>query len=343
MENQLISVIIPMYNAEKYMEDCLQSVQSQTYTNFECIVVDDESKDNSRDIVRKYAEQDPRIRLVCKEHAGVSYAISCGVQNAKGTWLYFLDSDDWIDPDELERLYRAVKEHSCDMVASDHMTESKHTERRYIVRFQGRITKEEYEQKLYDQFMCNKSHNEVVCGNHRGGKLIKRELVTRNLSLQEGMVFAEDSILVLSVLFDCDAIYAELSKAGYHYRVHGDSSVHNYGTAYARHKRTYVERTWRMYEEKGVANNKILQENFVKFQLYSVVAALKTVNFQMNVLKENDPEVYQWIQEVIADLRNKKGLGLRDHVIVWMLSHDVYQVISFMYWVNRSIVYKLIK
>ena len=107
MNNELISVIIPMYNTEQYITECLQSVQRQTYSNFECVIVDDGSTDLSAEKVGEFVRQDSRFRLISQPHAGVSAAVSNGIANAGGPWLYFLDSDDWIDADELQRLYAA--------------------------------------------------------------------------------------------------------------------------------------------------------------------------------------------------------------------------------------------
>ena len=93
-----ISVIIPMYNSQDYIGQCLRSVISQTYRNLEVLVIDDGSTDKSVDICQSYCQKDKRIRLLLQEHGGVSVARNRGLDTAKGAYLFFLDSDDMIHP-----------------------------------------------------------------------------------------------------------------------------------------------------------------------------------------------------------------------------------------------------
>lgn len=97
-----ISVIVPVYNVEKYLRRCLDSIMAQTYTNFELILVDDGSKDKSGDICEDYAKKDPRITVFHKENGGVSSARNIGLDNAKGDFVTFCDSDDYVSPKWLE-------------------------------------------------------------------------------------------------------------------------------------------------------------------------------------------------------------------------------------------------
>lgn len=106
MKNQLISVIVPVYNVEKYLRQCIDSILSQTYTNFELILVDDGSKDQSGEICNEYAEKDSRIRLFHKENGGVSSARNLGLDNAHGEYICFVDSDDWVDNTYIEDMLK---------------------------------------------------------------------------------------------------------------------------------------------------------------------------------------------------------------------------------------------
>ena len=93
----MISVIVPIYNTEKYLDRCIQSILSQTYTDFELLLVDDGSTDSSGAICDKYAKQDSRVRVFHKENGGVSSARNLGLDNVKGEWVTFCDSDDWVE------------------------------------------------------------------------------------------------------------------------------------------------------------------------------------------------------------------------------------------------------
>lgn len=104
MNSPSISIIIPIYNAKKYLRDCFGDIIAQTYTDWECILVDDGSTDGSGAICDEYAAADRRIRVIHKENGGVSSARNCGIDNAKGEWITFIDADDKINPDFLKNL-----------------------------------------------------------------------------------------------------------------------------------------------------------------------------------------------------------------------------------------------
>ena len=97
-----ISVIVPVYNAEKWLRDALASLQAQTYTDFEAILVDDGSTDGSTEICRGVCERDGRFRLLMQENAGVSAARNAGIDAACGEWIAFMDADDVMPPDSLD-------------------------------------------------------------------------------------------------------------------------------------------------------------------------------------------------------------------------------------------------
>ncbi|MBQ6221481.1 MAG: glycosyltransferase family 2 protein [Solobacterium sp.] len=114
-----VSVVINMYNSEKYLRKCIDSVLAQTFTDFELILVNDGSKDHSLDICKEYAEKDTRIRIVDKENGGLADARNAGLDAAKGRYLEFIDADDWIEPDLLEKCVARLRETDADIVIFD--------------------------------------------------------------------------------------------------------------------------------------------------------------------------------------------------------------------------------
>ena len=102
MENPLISIIVPCYNQAQYLDECLQSVLDQTYPNWECIIVNDGSPDNTEDVVKKWLANDSRYKYFYKENGGVSAARNFGIERAKGEWILPLDGDDYIGNNYLE-------------------------------------------------------------------------------------------------------------------------------------------------------------------------------------------------------------------------------------------------
>lgn len=115
MGSKLISVIVPVYNVERYLDKCIESICSQTFRNLEIILSDDGSTDSSGTICDCWAEKDSRIRVIHKKNGGLSDARNAGIEIATGTYFMFVDSDDTITPDTIERLYSALTEHSCEI------------------------------------------------------------------------------------------------------------------------------------------------------------------------------------------------------------------------------------
>lgn len=117
--NPLVSIIVPVYNAEKTLERCVDSVLHQEYKNIELILVNDGSKDSSGEICRSYAVSDPRVHLIDKDNTGVSDSRNQGLAAADGTYIQFLDSDDWITPDATRLLVGCAERSHCDLVVAD--------------------------------------------------------------------------------------------------------------------------------------------------------------------------------------------------------------------------------
>lgn len=127
-----ISIIVPVYNVEKYLRRCLDSIRAQTFTDFECICVDDGSSDGSGKILDEYAEKDSRFVVVHKDNGGVSSARNAGLDVARGEWLAFVDSDDWVEKEWLEFLYIKCKENDADICWCDYIKEYPNSSSQYI-------------------------------------------------------------------------------------------------------------------------------------------------------------------------------------------------------------------
>ena len=115
----MVTIIVPIYNAEKTLHRCIDSVLCQEYSDFELLLVNDGSSDSSGDICREYAQKDSRIQLIDKPNTGVSASRNLAISMARGTYLQFLDSDDWITPNATRLLVEAAQKYQCDMVISD--------------------------------------------------------------------------------------------------------------------------------------------------------------------------------------------------------------------------------
>ena len=112
----LVSIIIPVYNVEKYITKTVESVLSQTYKNIEIILVDDGSPDNSSQLIDSFAKEDNRIKVVHKQNGGVSSARNAGIDKAQGKYISFIDGDDWVDPNYVQYFLNLIEKYNCDLV-----------------------------------------------------------------------------------------------------------------------------------------------------------------------------------------------------------------------------------
>lgn len=222
----MISVIVPVYNAEKYLKYCIESILRQTYETFELILVDDGSTDKSGEICDQYANIDSRIQVIHKENGGSLSARYDGVRIAKGKYTIFVDADDWIEENELEYLLGAMNNQDFDMIEFGYIKEhSNISEDRHSALYEGVYTQEDlweninrciYEEPFHvrtiDYSMCN--------------KIVKTDLCKTALcEINTNIIIGEDAAYVFELLHMVENIRIIYKKL-YHYRVNTQSIVH---------------------------------------------------------------------------------------------------------------------
>lgn len=200
-----ISVIVPVYKAEKYLHRCVDSLLAQTFTNFEILLIDDGSPDKSGHICDEYAQQDKRIRVIHKPNGGVASARQCGIEFAQGEYTIHADPDDWVETTMLEELYAKAKSTNADMVICDFFV---NYARKQIVRIQ-KPSDLKSSVVLRNLFQ----HLHGSCCN----KLIKRSCyVQYKVSFPKDLSYCEDLYVCCKLLLH-DIKVAYLHKAFYHY------------------------------------------------------------------------------------------------------------------------------
>ena len=214
----LISVIVPIYNSEQYIIGCIDSVLMQTYSAFEVILIDDGSEDDSLKICEMLCKRDKRIRLVRQNHKGVSAARNLGIESSVGKYLFFLDSDDLIHPQLLESLYKLQEENHTD-IAAEGLYDSMVGDRRKSIAWKTVI--EHTPKSLYlDNKKALKNINKVaVCAI--GGKMIARRAV-KSVRFVENLSHGEDKLFIYRLLVN-GASVSVLCHNWYYYRRHEGS------------------------------------------------------------------------------------------------------------------------
>ena len=172
----LISVIIPVYNTESYIGVCLESLIKQTYTNFEVLLIDDGSTDNSGRICQEYTESDSRFHYYRKENGGVSSARNLGIEYSRGDYLTFVDSDDWVEEDFLEVLYSALISESASVSISTYKRFSMEDNTWYVHSFQRG-----YEKRVFNYLELINELIDLDSFDHSyrfvSGKLVRRDIL----------------------------------------------------------------------------------------------------------------------------------------------------------------------
>ena len=214
MDNRpYISVIVPVYNVEHYIERCLHSILTQTYRNLEIVLVDDGSTDNSGVVCEKYARQDSRIRVCHKPNGGLSDARNYGISRAVGSYLTFVDSDDYIDPDYMEYLFDLLSANRAEMSICQHYIQYPSKEFWKVLSGEDVLSpKTCIERMLYHD----------VIDTSAWAKLYRRDLFD-GILYPKGKLF-EDIATTYALMMKCEKI-AVGYEAKYHYVINADSIV----------------------------------------------------------------------------------------------------------------------
>ena len=216
-KGELISIIVPIYNVENYLRHCLESIQNQTYQNFECLLINDGSSDNSAEICREYVEKDSRFRYFEKENGGVSSARNLGIERSKGQYITFIDSDDWVDSDYLELLYMKINEYNADLAVLTYKQYSMNDGCFYL-----HVWEQDYYERYYTGNELLNSlpnlENYDSTFNVSWGKLFKRNFL-ETATFNEQRIMGEDLEFNFKIFLQIKScIY--LNKALYNFRQH---------------------------------------------------------------------------------------------------------------------------
>lgn len=226
MKQDLVTVIIPTYNAEKYIERSLNSVLNQTYDKVEIIVVNDGSTDSSEEIVNNYCLLYPNIRLISKANEGISFARNDGIKNSTGEFIMFLDSDDWIDLNTIKCCVEEMKNRKVDLVFFPYIKEYSN---KSIIKEIYSTNKLLFKDKLYSKLQLSLIGplNEEIRNVERLDmlnpvcmKLYKRDIILKNNLLfydSRAIGTGEDGLFNIDYM-NCATSALYLNKAFYHYR-----------------------------------------------------------------------------------------------------------------------------
>ena len=276
--NPLISIIVPVYKVERYLPRCIESIIKQTYTNFELILVDDGTPDRSGMICDMYAEKDSRIRVIHKENGGVSTARNTGIDAAKGEWITFVDSDDWVNCVFLKSFLENEVNDADVLVGSYNMVR---TRIQTCVNADCEVDTYNYSDdvaKTLESFMF------VV----PWGKMFKTDIIKENqIKFPVGIKWGEDSHFVTEYLTFCKKIKF-VRNAVYNYNCINQSSITN-KQVWIKEKllwdKEYIGKYQKLLEAYGV-EEKIRKATVSKKALIICVLDIRTIALNSETLDD---------------------------------------------------------
>jgi len=298
MEDIKISIIIPVYNVEKYLEQCLDSIVNQTLEDIEIICINDGSTDNSSKILETYKEKDKRIKIIRKKNEGLGAARNTGMEYVKGDYIGFVDSDDWVSHNMFEKLYNNAKKFDSDVVMCPVNVFDENS---------GEISSDKpyYTLECFDKSFDNRFFNHFEAKDFFFGiavmafnKIYKKSFLEKlNVKFPEGLLF-EDNPFFYETFLSANRV-SLIRDFVYYYRTNRKDSIINKSGEKFFDVVTIHKLTLSIFENKGFFD-------IYKFNLYYYV--LKSMQNRYNQVSENlKQEFFELIQEFV-----KKRINLNE-------------------------------
>ena len=287
LENELISIVIPIYNVENYLRQCLDSIVAQTYQNFECLLINDGSPDNSADICREYVSKDSRFRYFEKENGGVSSARNLGIEHSKGEYITFIDSDDWVDSDYLEVLYTTLLEEGADIAVSTYKQFNMDDNCYYVHSYQRG-----YEKRIFERYQLIEELPVLERYDQSYG-LTLGKIISKNalgiIRFNEYTALCEDMEFWYKLYLVSNKIIY-INKDTYNYRKYENASLKHIDA-----KNKYSDIQQRLSFISILATNGRNIRGYIENLLIHLEISLDELK---NSNQESD-EIYRWIEEIL--------------------------------------------
>lgn len=217
MSTPQVSIIVPVYNVEKYLRRCVDSILAQKFLDFEVLLIDDGSTDKSGEICEDYVQKDSRIRVFRKTNGGVSSARNLALDNKKGEWVVFVDSDDYISDNHIHDLLQATNSNKEIDVVIDYATRI----------YNNRTEKEKYQERTLtiSDVKVLFSEDDLIWHTSPWGKLYKSEIIDKyEIRFPKGMHIGEDACFLFSYLIRCRCVRT-ICNCGYNYMIENEKTL----------------------------------------------------------------------------------------------------------------------
>ncbi len=316
------SVIVPVYKVEDYLENCIKSVLSQSFSDFELILVDDGSPDNCPQICESYKEKDSRIKVVHKENGGLVSARQAGIRVASGEYIYNLDSDDLIEKDALTEAHRIILETNCEIVSfgrkwvkGDRVL--KITDDRLD---EGLYKGKEIEKYIYPKLLCDKNMDHVLC--YITGKAIKREIILPfQLAVDEKISLGEDLCCIIPCYLQAESVYIS-KKDNYLYTIREDSLSKEFNS-----KQIYlIEKVINELKKKDVSKVSDFEKQLCRYSCFMCFAILASAaeGDYFNSIKAIKENIKNSVHKEKISHAEFENITLKSRITVALMKRGLY-------------------
>ena len=323
--NYLVSVIIPVYNVEGYLNSCLDSVINQSYQNLEIVLVDDGSKDNSGTICDDYAQKDNRIIVIHKKNEGVAQARIDGFNRSSGELVTFIDSDDYVDLSYIEKLVRPFDQYEIDLSICNYFNLTKGIISHKDRPVQGLLVGEQIKKTISSRYLFDPSVSYAGMPIFLVTKMIKREFVGDALKYGLGLWWGEDQVASFHIVTNVKAMFV-LSEPLYYYVKHEGQATKVYNSSLW----TNQFECWKRYKDLDTSNllaNQLparMWWTFIQNFRKMIKSNISWQDFKKEMVKIEDNSMW------LSVLRNTElPQGKLEKVVFFFLKYKMYSPLYF--------------
>lgn len=312
MNEDLISVIVPIYNVDKYLNVCLDSIISQSYTNLEIILVDDGSKDNCSKICDEYASKDKRIKVIHKENGGLSSARNAGLDICKGEYIAFVDSDDCVLPDFIKQLHDLIIKHNVELSFCDY--------------YRGKTVSEIIDNDTTNEIMelDNEQFQEyLILKNYTWNKMYHKSLF-ENIRFPVGKAF-EDIFIMYKIASKVDKTCGTTKKL-YLYRINENSIS---GSFLKDNRKDYYEGAEQRLAFFKETNNKLFTKQLIEYLINLRTIQLEglTKNIDNDITKLAKEKYQSYLKEYKQEIDKYASKSTRFKLYSFLRVPKLYSII----------------
>lgn len=332
-----ISIIIPIYNSETNLDKCLNSIAKQEYADMEVLCINDGSKDNSEQIIKKYCKKDKRFKLISKENTGVSDTRNCGIRNATGNYIMFIDADDYIDKEYVAKMIQCAEKQKADIVISAYTEVKNNQNKQMSIHNQSK-------NKTFDITYPKETKNYLSTFEYNPcwKQLIKRDLLLQNnIMFNTNIKYGEDMLFS----FQC---YVKSQKTiyykifGYYYYINNESVM----------SRKDVKSLNKHFIDNFniteiIMNNYNISETEKEELYYKTLRIYNKISWKMiygtkkySIWKKNIKQARTLYENYFSNLKIRKRKINKNNIFLFMLKYKMYCIYYFIQITSRKITKK---